>query len=113
MRGDVGQFRAGCGPADHGAAAGQHAGQLGRHDEISRAGALRQQVDVRRVQQRAQPGRRLQIQEPDARQAVTARLQRRAFRPLAAEYEPDPRVVGKLTGYVGQRLQPLLATHVA
>ena len=31
---------------EHGASAGEHAGQLGRHDQVGDIGALRQQMDV-------------------------------------------------------------------
>ena len=66
----------GSGDGEDGATTGEHAGELGRHDEVSDIGFLRQKMNVGGIEQVVQPLWRLQGEKRDIAGVGDKRLKR-------------------------------------
>ena len=115
---DVGDLSAGLGGGDNGTAAGEHAGELGRHDEVGGTGSLRKEVDVGGVEEVVEESERLQREQGYIGAAGDEGFELRAEGSVAAEEEVDAGIVvgaarGEGVGEGGEELEALLGAHVA
>ena len=89
---DLRDLGAEVGGGDDGAAAGEHAGEFGRHDEVGGVGALREHVDVGGVAEVVEAGEGLERQEGDVGEMRDDGFEMGAEGSVAAEDEVDARV---------------------
>lgn len=109
----VGHLCACVGGGDDGATAGEHAGELGGHDEVGDSGSLGKEVDVGGVQEVVEAIEWLEGEEGYVGAVGYERLELRTEGPVTAEEEVDARVMLEGSGEGGEKLEALLGSHVA
>ena len=107
------QFGARIGGRQHGFAARQHAAEFRRQDEIGGAARLRQHMQIRQIQEFAEPLFRLQRQEMNIGQIGAVLHQTRFFRAVSGNDEMHVPHAGELPRRVDHHVEGLFRADVA
>lgn len=110
---DGGYLRAGVGGGDDGAAAGEHAGELGGHDKIGGSGSLGEEMDVGCVEEVVEALDWLEREQRYVGVVGHEGFELRAEGSVTAEEEVDSRVVFEGLRKWGQEFEALFRTHIA
>ena len=110
----LGYLGAGVGGGDDGAAAGEHAGELGGHDEVGGSGSLGEEMDVGGVEEVVEAIEGLEGEQGYVGAVGDEGFELGAEGSVAAEEEVDAGVVSaKDCGEGGEEFEALLGSHVA